>query len=494
MVTDRQVRLLMRELQTGNNMESAAAKAGMDEKSARKWRDLARLPSEVRVEHSWRTRQDPFEEIWEELEMMLMVNPGLEAITLFRNLQRKYPGRYGDGQLRTLQRKVKVWRALEGPPKEIYFPQVHHPGELCQSDFTHMGSLGITIQGKPFDHLLYHFVLTYSNWEWGMVCFSESFESLSEGLQNALWTLGAVPGAHRTDRLSTAVQKPDHPEEFTTRYRALMRHYGMEALKIQAGCPHENGDVEQSHNRVKKAIEQSSMLRGSSEFESREAYGGFLKRLFTQLNAGRRERFCEELKVMRQLPARRLESSKRIGVRVGPSSTIRVNHKVYSVHSRLIGEWVEVRLYMEHLEVWYAQRLIETIPRLRGKETHRIDYRHIIDWLIKKPGAFENYRYREDLFPSHRFRMAYDGLKRNNRAGAVKEYLKILFLAARESEARVDDILRDHLDRGHAVSWASVEAMLHSQQKILPATEVTIDEVDLSNYDALLETKEVCCG
>ena len=163
MVTDREVRRLMELLGKGMSLASAAAKTDMDEKTARKYRSLGKLPHEVRVEHIWRTREDPFDEFWAGVEEKLRINPGLEAKTLFEDLQRRYPGRFGDGQLRTLQRRVKIWRALQGPPREVFFPQVHKPGELCQSDFTLMNSLGVTIQRQPFEHLLYHFVLTYSN-------------------------------------------------------------------------------------------------------------------------------------------------------------------------------------------------------------------------------------------------------------------------------------------------------------------------------------------
>jgi hypothetical protein len=305
MVTDRQVRRLMKLLQSEKSLAAAAAKAGMDEKTARKYRRLGKLPSEVRVEHTWRTREDPFAEVWEEVKGKLENNPGLEAKTLFEDLQRRYPGRFADGQVRTLQRRVKTWRALEGPGKEVFFAQVHTPGRLCQSDFTCMKSLGVRIQGDPFDHLIYHFVLSYSNWEAGTICFSESFESLSEGLQNALWELGGVPRVHRTDRLSTAVQKPEHPEEFTRRYAALLKHYGLEGDKTQRASPHEIGDVEQRHHRFKKALDQALMLRGSRDFATREEYADFLRRLFAQLNAGRRDRLAEELKVLSRLPAQR---------------------------------------------------------------------------------------------------------------------------------------------------------------------------------------------
>lgn len=287
-------------------------------RAARKYKKLGKLPSEVRKEHTWRTRKDSFEDVWEDVKGKLEVNPGLESKTLFEDLQRRCPGHFSDGQLRTLQRRIKRWRAEEGPGKEVYFDQVHRAGELCESDFSNMDSLGVTIQGQPFNHLLYHFVLTYSNWETGTVCFSESFESLSEGLQNALWELGGVPLCHRTDRLTAAVQKARHPDEFTRRYQGLMDHYGLMGQKIQAGKANENGDVEQRHYRYKKAVDQSLMLRGSRDFESRKEYEVFLRKMSSQLNAGRKKRFDEELKVLRRLPSRRLESCRRFKVRVRP--------------------------------------------------------------------------------------------------------------------------------------------------------------------------------
>jgi len=492
MVTDRQVKRLMKSIQSEETLSMGASKAGMDEKTARKYRRLCRLPSEVKAEHTWRTREDPFAGVWEEIESKLELTPGLESKVLFEDLQRRYPGRYMDGQLRTLQRRVKRWRALSGPPKEVFFPQVHERGELGQSDFTHMADLGVTIGGQPFDHLIYHFVLSYSNWETGTVCFSESFESLSEGLQNALWELGGVPKAHRTDRLTTAVQKAGHPKEFTDRYDALLRHYDLQGQKTQASSPHENGDVEQRHYRFKRALDQTLMLRGRRDFDHRGEYETFLRKLFSQLNSGRRERLQEELEVLGSLPERRLESCKRLRVRVGSFSTIRVSHNTYSVESRLIGESVDVRLYVEHLDVHYAQRRVERIPRLRGEGKHRIEYRHIIDWLVRKPGAFENYRYRQDLFPTSRFRMAYDALKRRFSARrASKEYLRILYLAAHESETAVDDALRLLIDRGEQITARAVEAQVQSQEPVAAVTEIAIDEVALGAYDELLCAREV---
>jgi len=488
MVTDKQARRLFKLVQTEKNFGIAAIKAGMDEKTARKYHKLGKLPSELEQPHTWRTRQDPFEDSWDGIKSMLEINPGLEAKTIFEDLQRRNPGRYADGQLRSLQRHIKVWRASEGPAKEVFFTQVHHPGQLGQSDFTTMNKLGITIGGRSFDHLIYHFVLTYSNWETGSICFSESFESLSEGLQNALWELGGVPEMHRTDCLTTAVQKTSHPDEFTLRYQDLLDHYRLKGCKTNPNSPHENGDVEQRHHRFKRAVDQALLLRNSRDFADRQEYEQFLCKLFKQLNAGRRQRFSQEQTVLHRLPKRRIDAFKKSSMTVGPSSTIRVNHNVYSVDSRLTGEHIKVRLCMDHLEIWYGQKKVDAFPRLRGEGKHAINYRHIIDSLIRKPGAFENYRYRDDLFPTSRFRIAYDDLKqRHCQSVAAKQYLNILYLAARESETAVDDVLRMLIDKNIRICDEQVEALVHSSQPVAVATKVHIPEVDLTCYDQLIE-------
>ena len=308
---------------------------------------------------------------------------------------------------------------------------------------------------------------------------------------NQVRRLIKVVQTEKTKVLSSAFHKVSNPEEFTQRYKGLLSHYKLKGEKIQAGKAHENGDIEQRHYRFKKAVEQALLLRGSRDFSSREEYKRFLRKLFIQLNAGRQERFQEELKVLRRLPERRLNDCKRQRVKVGPGSAIRLQHNVYSVPSRLKGEWVETRLYAEHVEVWYAQQMIERMPRLRGEEKHRINYRHIIDCLVRKPGAFENYRYRDDLFPTSRFRMAYDVLKKKIAYKANKEYVKILHYAASENETRVDDALRMLFDQGSTVSFDAVKALVDSSQKIPSVTEVSIDDVNLEVYDQLLSLKEV---
>lgn len=487
MVTDAQVKKLMRELNAGETLERSCLKAGMSEKTGRKWLRKGVFPSECQEPRTWRTREDAFAEVCGEVAELLEREPGLQAKTILEELQGRYPGRFSDGQLRTLQRRVREWRALEGPAKEVVFPQVHEPGELCASDFTDLTGLGVTLGGEPLSHLLYEFVLTYSNWATGTICFSESFESLSEGLQSALYELGGVPQRHRTDRLSAAVRKVGGEAAFTRRYAGLLSHYGLSGEKTQASSPHENGDVEQSHHRTKQALAQALMLRGSRDFEDRAQYEGFVREVMGRRNAGREEKLAEERAALRPLPPRPLESWRWVDVHVGRSSTIRVLHNVYSVPSRLIGEQVRVRVFSERLEVWYAQRLVETLPRVRGQLRRHIQYRHIIDWLVRKPGALAGYHYREEMFPTSRFRMAYDALQETWCARGDKEYLRILHLAARESEQRVDDALRVLLNDDGPLSAEAVEALVLSETALPAATQVAIEAVDLGGYDALLQ-------
>ena len=477
---------------TAGTQEIAAAKAGMDAKTARKYRRLGQVPSELPPAPRWRNRADAFVEVWEEVCELLKVSAGLEAKTVFEYLQRRYAGQFEDGQLRTLQRRIKTWRATEGPAKEVFFAQQHPPGRLGASDFTHMEELGVTLQGQSFPHLIYHFVLTYSNWEAGTVCYSESFESLCEGLQNAVWKLGKVPQRHRTDRLSTAVNNASDRAEFTERYQGLMRHYGLEGEKTQAGHGNENGDVEQRHHRFKRAVAQELLLRGSRDFASVAAYQRFLQGLFERLNAGRKLRLAEEMRVMQELPERRMESCKRERVRVDSGSLIYVDRNVYSVLSRLIGEQVEARLYMDHIEVWYGQKKVEQLQRLRGRQKHRVDYRHIIDWLVRKPGAFEHYRYRDELFPTSRFRMVFDLLQEKlGRPRGSKQYLRILELAAKDSEVKVDEVLRVLLAGGEEeISAQGIEAML-GVERGAAVRDVQVAAVDLGLFDQLYGAREV---
>jgi hypothetical protein len=256
MITDHQFRSLMKLSNTETTLRAAALKAGMDEKTARAWRQRGLAPSATKQPRQYRTRPDPFAEVWPELALLLAREPELEALTLFEYLQRQYPDRFAPGQLRTLQRRLKAWRAEHGPPHEVFFPQRHVPGQQGPQRFTNLNELHVTIAGQPCTLLFYHFTLTYSNWEWGQLCATESYESLAQGLQTALWELGGVMVEHRTDSLAAAVTPRRSKAEFTEKYQGLLRHYGLQASHSNPGCGHENGAVEQAHHRFKRAVAQ----------------------------------------------------------------------------------------------------------------------------------------------------------------------------------------------------------------------------------------------
>jgi hypothetical protein len=489
MIKDGQVRELFRLLSMGRRLALAARKTDMDEKTARKYREAKQLPSQRATPRHWRTRLDPFEQVWPRIEQRLQEEPGLQAITLFRWLQGQQRGEFPDSQRRTFERKVRTWRATQGPNQTVMFAQVHYPGDLAASDFTHMDSLGVTIAGQPYPHLAFHFTLTYSNWESITLCPSESFEALSEGLQNALWELGGVPRRHRSDSLSAAVNNLSEEREFRQRYQDLLDYYALEGERINVRQPHENGDAESSHGHFKTAVDQALRLRGSRDFADRTEYLRFLRELVAAGNANRQKRFAEELAALRPLPAQRLESSRRLtDISVGAGSTIQVLRNTYSVHSRLIGRKVDVVIRVEEVEVWHADIVVQRMPRLSGEGKHAVNYRHIIDSLVRKPGAFANYVYREDLFPTSHFRMAYDGLCRTHtQRAAARQYLRILQLAARESEAAVEDALRAALARGEEISFAAIQAAVQSFQQVPAVTEIEVEAPDLRVFDSLLD-------
>ncbi len=494
MVNDKTYRRLLMSVKKENSTEIAASKCGISDKTARKYLKAGKPPSELKQPHTWRTRKDPFLSIWDKAVRFLDINAGLEAKTLFEHIQKEHPGKYDDGQLRTFQRKVKEWKSIEGPPKEVFFPQIHHPGELCEADFTDMNKLNITINGERFDHMLFHFVLSYSNWETGTLCYSESFEALSEGLQNALWELGGIPIKIRTDNLSAAIYKDLSKKIFTDRYHDLIKHYRIHAESIQPGNPHENGDIEQRHYRIKKAVDQALMIRGSRNFESIDEYKAFLKHLFSQVNAGRLKRFKEELKKLKSLPNTKLDTFKEIRMRVGPSSTINVSHNTYSVDSRLIGECIKVHVKADSITIYYAYKKIDEFPRLRGEGKHKIRYWHIIHSLKRKPGAFENYRYKDDFFPTVHFRMAYDQYKQNDKRSATKKYLELLYIATTEGESKVDNALRILFERNEVIDNKKIKELILKDEIHYDPTEVHVSKVNLNLYDELMENREVLYG
>lgn len=493
-VTDRQVRKLLMEHHKSGQIQMAALKAGMTRKTAAQYIHDGRLPSERATERTWRTRLDPFDEHWAEAEAMLREAPELEAKALFDWLSDRYRGQYDEGQLRTFQRHVRRWRALCGPEKEVYFPQDHRPGVRMETDFTCLNRLGMTVRGTPFEGWLCHSVLTYSNWEWGTLCASESFLSLRHGLQTTLMRLGHVPVQHWTDNTTAATHEIGGNEKgtrgFNGNYRKLVDHFGIEPHTINRAEPHENGDIESANGAFKRRLKQHLLLRGSRDFDTDHTIRRFIEEVLHKANSRRQKRLAEELAAMRPLQVPLLPEYVEEDVPVSRWSTVQTDRKIYSVPSRLIGEIVRIRRHEERVEVYLAGVRQLVMPRLTGEQTHAINYRDIIEWLIRKPGAFAQYRYRADLFPSLVFRRAYDRLCRDcTPRTADLEYLRLLRQAARTMESDVERVLLDLEQRDLSPRWVTLQEFWPATQPS-SAPDLQPLTVDLNAYDSLLAEVE----
>lgn len=489
MVKDTQVRLLRKRLMKGQTTEAAAAAAGMCERSGRTWKD-GPLPSQTKGVRTWRTRKDVFADVWETKVVPLLEadeDGSLEALTVFDELQRKNPGRFADGQLRTLQRRFRDWRALNGPGKHVIFPQEHPPGREAAFDFTDATKLGVTIGGKLLRHLLFVFRLSASGWTWFEVAFGETFEALVHGLQGALWELGGTPLVVRHDNLSAATHelKKSGGRSLTKRFAAVLEHYGLKSTRIRPGESHENGIAEKGNDLLKSALRQALKLRGHSDFVSIEAYLSFARAVAGRtLNERAAAGFAEEKKELLPLPSAPVPNFTAYEVTVRRWSTIRVRSRIYSVPSRLIGLTVEARVHPNIIEVRYKGKLVETMPRLRGEETARIYYRHIIWSLVRKPGAFARYRFREELFPTVVFRRAYDAFVATRGDRADVEYVRVLHLAASTMEASVEAALDELLATDKPFDYAAVKSIVKPEESAVP--ELSIGLPDLAAYDELL--------
>ena len=493
MITKQQYRKLMSEYQATGNLTITALKADVSRPTARKYVVAAQPPNELQEKHTWRTRKDCLVEIWPQAEQLLAESPELEAKALFEYLWEGSPGAVQPQQLRTFQRRVKLWRLQQGPDKEVFFPQDWAAGRALQLDWTNADELAVTIAGQPYPHLLCHCVLPHSNWEWATRCLSESWLSLRQGLQSGLHRLGKVPRELRVDNSSAATHRVGAagPErEFNEPFASLCAHYGLVPHTIGINCPNENGDVESSNGHLKRRLRQHLLLRGSRDFESEAAYERFLEQVLERGNQGRRESLAQELALMQPLPPTRLSEYDEVMCRVGSASTIRVKKVGYSVPARLIGQELKAEVYEREIKLYSGRELLLSLPRQAGAQGVVLDYRHVIDHLLRKPGAFEGYRYREQLFPSRLLRAAYDHLvaQQGPRRGAV-EYLRLLKLASEVGQSDVEVMLADYLSPPFP-AW-SVEALRRILQPSLRSPlELAELQPECRSYDALLSPSQ----
>jgi transposase InsO family protein len=488
--TDAQVRLAMRERSKGRTQEQAAVKANIkSRKTVAKYEQRGQLPSELKQPRRYRTRADPFAEDWLELEKMLHAAPELEAKILFEWLCEQRPGMYQEGQLRTLQRRIAEWRALN-QSQVATLEQVHRPGEVLQTDGTWLSELQVTLAGEPFKHVLIHCVLPYSNWEWGVIAQSESLLAYQRALQTSLMQLGGVPVYHQTDNSSAVTHQLSRWAEveraYNAAYLALLAHYGLRPRTIHVGCPEQNGDVEAANGGLKQALRQHLLLRGSRDFASLAEYEQFMQQVMSRRNQSRQQRLAEELAVMQPLTAEPLGLYQEYRVTVTRGSLIRVQKNVYSVPTSLIGHKVTVHVHEWHLEVYFRRHLVESMPRLIGQNRQQLNYRHLIDSLLRKPGGFRDYRYRDALFPSPVFRRAWDTLNgwySPRKADLI--YLRILRLAAQHLESQVAAALSLLLEGQARWDDTHVERLIQPQP--LPVPQLALPLVNLTQYDSLLQ-------
>lgn len=472
------------------NQVAAAAKAGISERSAQRLEHSEALPSQHEARR-WRTRADPLGSVWNsEVVPLLEADAMLNAVTLLEEMQRRYPGSYGTNILRTLQRRVRQWRAVHGPEREVFFAQEHPPGRLGLSDFTVCDELEVVVAGVAFPHRIYQFALAHSGWRHATVVEGgESFIALSTGLQSALWHLGGVPEEHRTDSLSAAFNNLAEQAELTRRYAALCKHYDMRASRCNPGQSQENGSIESRHDSIKTALDQALRLRGSRCFDERGAYLTLVEMITARLNARVAVRLVVERATLRALPARRTAEYEEVRARVSKYAIFTVRGAQYSAPSQLIGQRLTVRLYSDHIECWLGDTRVLERARLTHRDGQRhprdIDYRHLIAALRRKPGAFARSVLRDAMFPRAVYRQTWERLSaRLSEREACKAIVGLLALAADGHEAQLASELEQLIELDQLPDLLALTTLLAPRPGVLPSVKVELP--DLAGFDALL--------
>ncbi len=481
-----------KELRGELSQEAAAAKTGMSVSSARRIERRVVLPSQ-REPRGWRTRLDPLAEVWDgEVVPLLEGAPALMAVTVLEELQRRHPGRFGESVLRTLQRRLRAWRAQHGKERELFFAQEHPPGRLALSDFTVADELGVCVAGLAFPHRLYQFSFAHSGWRHARVVQGgESFQALTSGLQEALWMAGGVPEEHRTDSLSAAFNNLAEQEELTRRYQELCKHYAMRASRNNPGESHENGAIESRQGSLKRTLEQTLLLRGSREFADLPSYEQFLAETVRRLNARCARAWEVERARLKPLPARRTVDFEEIDARVSKFGVFSAKSALYSVPSRLAGHRLKVRLYSAHLEAWLGGVKVFECERLYGstgnRHPKRIDWRHMLPSLKRKPGAFARWVLREAMFPRSEYAQAWQRMhERLEERAACRLMLELLDLADRANVvAELAAVLADLHERDEIPDIEALRERFAPRPTQMPSVQVVLPAAAV--YDELLE-------
>ena len=495
-INDHQMRLYMKTRLT-EPMPAAAAQAAMSLATAYRIESATRLPSPKALPRG-RRRADPLVDIFDaQVVPMLQAAPDLRPMAIFEELQRRHP-ELPDGVRRTLERRIRQWRALNGQDQEIIFRQVQEPGRMGLSDFTEMGDLAVRIAGVELDHRLYHFRLACSGFEHVHVILGgESYVALAEGLQNALWALGGAPREHRSDSLSAAFRNLDRDAraDLTSRYDALCMHYRMAPTRNNRGVAHENGAIESSHGHLKHAIRDALLLRGTIDFEDLSAYRSFLDEIIGRKNARNLKRIDAERALLQPLPDTRTADYEETLVYVTSSGGFVLRKVFYTVPSRLIRHRLRARLYDDRVELFVGGTRVLSLARGRpgraGKHGHVVDYHHVIHALRRKPLALLNLVYRDQLWPRAAYRHMFDYLcERLSERSACKLMVELLSLAHdRACEAQLAVILSEDLAAHRLPDMKDLRSRFAPDLAGLP--EVCVLLTPLKLYEAL---NDACTG
>lgn len=473
-------------------IEVAAAKADISRATGYRIAQDPRLPTQ-KVQPRERRRPDPLEAIFDtEVVPLLKEAPGLRAVAIFEEMLRRHPD-LSSGVRRTLERRIRSWRARHGAEQDVIFRQVHEPGRMGLSDFTDMSGLGVTIDGQPLAHLLFHFRLPWSGFEHAHVILGgESHVALAEGLQNALWSAGGAPHQHRTDSLSAAFRNLDATAEadLTRRYEALCAHYRMAPTRNNRGVAHENGSIESAHGHLKAAIRDALLMRGTPDFRDLTGYRAFVDEIVGRRNAARARRIAAERAYLQLLPANRTTDFEEVIVTVSSTGGFTLRKVFYTVPSRLIGHRLRVRLHDDRLELFMGGTHLVTLPRGRahadGRHDQVVNYRHVIHALRKKPMALLNLVYRDKLFPRPAYRRAFEALSAQlPEKMACKITVDLLALAHdRGCERELADEVDRVLDTGSLPDPVALRHLFGPDPADLP--RISVLPVALDSYDALV--------
>jgi transposase InsO family protein len=476
--------------QLGKSQQTAAAKAAISERSGRRI-EKGERPS-IPGERHWRTREDPLDAIWEkELVPLLEREPQLTGLTLWEYLEDEHAGQFPYKVLRTLQRRVKQWKATQGPDKAVIFRQSVPAGQQGLSDFSHPNTV-ITLQGEVFIHLLYQFRFAYSGWRYVQIILGgESYSALADGLQSALSLAGGSPAEHRTDSLSAAFNNHAEEQKLTQAYEALCAHYNLRATRNNLGVSHENGAIECAHGSFKRRLDQALKLRGSCDFAAIKDYQTFLDKVTERLNKRCQSRFKDEQLALQALPGERFMDYSELSLKVTRSSTLEVKRVLYTVPSRMIGENVRVHVYHDRLVFFVGQTLTSTLARIypqAGQERARcINYRHIIHSLSAKPQAFRFLQFRDELLPTDTYRQLWQHCDQQFQAqDACKWIVGVLRIAMdHDCEERLGNELAALVDNNKPLPPLKTLQDRYLGNKPVPI--IPARQQDLASYDHLLQ-------